>query len=72
MEAVVPSITCEFFKGMQQKSMIIAALLVKADLYLIDEPFIGLDPHANQPSVTIFERRAGEGSGDPDVNPCIR
>lgn len=31
-------------KGMKQKVMIMSAFLVKPDLYIIDEPFLGLDP----------------------------
>lgn len=31
-------------KGMMQKSMVMSALLVQPDLYIIDEPFVGLDP----------------------------
>ncbi len=31
-------------KGMKQKMMIMCAFLVQPDLYIIDEPFLGLDP----------------------------
>lgn len=33
-----------FSKGMRQKVMIMSAFLVDPDLYIIDEPFVGLDP----------------------------
>ena len=33
-----------FSKGMKQKVMIICAFIVNPDLYIIDEPFLGLDP----------------------------
>lgn len=33
-----------FSKGMKQKVMLICAFLVEPDLYIIDEPFLGLDP----------------------------
>ena len=33
-----------FSKGMRQKVMIMSAFLVNPDLYIIDEPFVGLDP----------------------------
>lgn len=36
----------DFSKGMQQKVMIICALVVEPNLYIIDEPFLGLDPLA--------------------------
>lgn len=32
-----------FSKGMRQKLMIVMAFTLKADLYIIDEPFLGLD-----------------------------
>lgn len=35
-----------FSKGMQQKVMIVSALMLDADVLVIDEPFIGLDPIA--------------------------
>lgn len=34
----------QFSKGMRQKVMIMSAFLVKPSLYIIDEPFVGLDP----------------------------
>ncbi|WP_020006341.1 ABC transporter ATP-binding protein [Salinicoccus albus] len=33
-----------FSKGMKQKVMLICAFLAKPELYIIDEPFLGLDP----------------------------
>ncbi|XID90649.1 ABC transporter ATP-binding protein [Paenibacillaceae bacterium WGS1546] len=36
----------KFSKGMQQKTMLIVGFLLRPDLYLVDEPFIGLDPAA--------------------------
>ena len=33
-----------FSKGMKQKVMIICSFLVEPNLYIIDEPFLGLDP----------------------------
>ncbi|MDA5386926.1 ABC transporter ATP-binding protein [Loigolactobacillus backii] len=35
-----------FSKGMQQKVMIVCAFITQASLYIIDEPFTGLDPLA--------------------------
>lgn len=35
-----------FSKGMRQKVMLVCALMVEASLYVIDEPFVGLDPLA--------------------------
>src|SRR5699024_12861450 len=33
-----------FSKGMKQKVMLSCAFIVEPDLYIIDEPFLGLDP----------------------------
>lgn len=33
-----------FSKGMKQKVMLVCAFLAQPDLYIIDEPFLGLDP----------------------------
>ncbi|MEV2909906.1 ABC transporter ATP-binding protein [Paenibacillus larvae] len=62
MEAIVHQLPASFSKGMQQKSMIIAALLVKADLYLIDEPFIGLDPHATSLLLRFLKEEQERGA----------
>lgn len=35
-----------FSKGMKQKVMVLCAFLIKPSLYIIDEPFLGLDPLA--------------------------
>lgn len=35
-----------FSKGMKQKVMILCAFLIEPQLYIIDEPFLGLDPLA--------------------------
>ncbi|KAA6448813.1 ABC transporter ATP-binding protein [Bacillus swezeyi] len=52
-----------FSKGMQQKLMLIHAFLMKPDIYIIDEPFIGLDPIANRLflDMLIEEQRRGAG-----------
>lgn len=35
-----------FSKGMKQKVMVLCAFLIRPSLYIIDEPFLGLDPLA--------------------------
>ncbi|WP_210200632.1 ABC transporter ATP-binding protein [Alkalicoccus urumqiensis] len=52
-----------FSKGMQQKLMILLALLMRPDLYIIDEPFIGLDPKAMKDLLRELETRRQEGAG---------
>lgn len=52
-----------FSKGMQQKMMLIIGFLQEPDLYIIDEPFIGLDPKATKDFMDMLmeERRRGAG-----------
>ncbi|MFD1317835.1 ABC transporter ATP-binding protein [Loigolactobacillus zhaoyuanensis] len=51
-----------FSKGMQQKVMIVCAFIVPADLYIIDEPFTGLDPLAIRDLLTIIEQQKARGA----------
>lgn len=50
-------------KGMRQKVMIMIAFLVKPDLYIIDEPFLGLDPLAMCRLLEFMVTRKDEGAG---------
>lgn len=43
-----------FSKGMRQKVMLTLAFLVKPTLYIIDEPFIGLDPRSTKQLLDII------------------
>ncbi len=43
-----------FSKGMKQKVMIICAFLTEPSLYIIDEPFLGLDPLAINDLITLM------------------
>lgn len=52
----------KFSKGMKQKSMLILAFLTEPDFYIIDEPFIGLDPVATKEFLSYLykeKNRAG-------------
>jgi ABC-2 type transport system ATP-binding protein len=51
----------ELSKGMQQKAQVIAALLHKPDLIVVDEPFAGLDPVNTRliKDIIIEQARAG-------------
>ncbi len=51
-----------FSKGMRQKVMIMCAFLVNPSLYIIDEPFVGLDPIGIQSLLTQMEVRKKEGA----------
>lgn len=52
-----------FSKGMKQKVMIMSAFLVNPELYIIDEPFVGLDPLAIQSLLQLLQTRQREGAG---------
>lgn len=49
-------------KGMQQKLMIVAGFLLQPDLYVVDEPFIGLDPRATKTLLQLLEEERGRGA----------
>ncbi|MCR8970007.1 ABC transporter ATP-binding protein [Facklamia sp. 7083-14-GEN3] len=50
-----------FSKGMKQKVMIICALVTDAQLLIIDEPFLGLDPLAIQQFIDLLKKSAASG-----------
>lgn len=52
-----------FSKGMQQKAMIIFALITNPSIYIIDEPFVGLDPSAMKLFLSSVEKVKQEGAG---------
>ncbi|KYH14149.1 ABC transporter ATP-binding protein EcsA [Staphylococcus kloosii] len=49
-----------FSKGMKQKVMIICAFIVNPDLYIIDEPFLGLDPLGIQSMLDLMVEKKNE------------
>ncbi|MFC6170677.1 ABC transporter ATP-binding protein [Loigolactobacillus jiayinensis] len=51
-----------FSKGMQQKVMIVCAFIVPAALYIIDEPFTGLDPLAIRDLLQVIEQQKARGA----------
>lgn len=52
-----------FSKGMKQKVMIMCAFLVEPSLYIIDEPFLGLDPLGIQSLLDLMNKMKGNGAG---------
>lgn len=50
-----------FSKGMKQKVMIICALITEAQLLIIDEPFLGLDPLAIDQFSKLLRQEAQRG-----------
>lgn len=51
----------ELSKGMQQKLSLCCALLPKPKILLMDEPMIGLDPHAIKEIKTLMQQMKKEG-----------
>ncbi|MGF9966289.1 ABC transporter ATP-binding protein [Bacillus rhizoplanae] len=52
-----------FSKGMKQKVMIMSAFLVQPSLYIVDEPFVGLDPLAIQTLLQMMDQMKKSGAG---------
>lgn len=53
----------QFSKGMQQKMMLILSFLIRSELYIIDEPFVGLDPHATKDFLHMLDEERARGAG---------
>ena len=51
-----------FSKGMRQKVMIVNAFMTNADLFIIDEPFTGLDPLAFHDLLEIIAEKKAQGA----------
>ncbi|MGN7479067.1 ABC transporter ATP-binding protein [Solibacillus silvestris] len=51
-----------FSKGMQQKVMLVLAFLVERPLYILDEPFMGLDPRAMRELLVLIDEQKQKGS----------
>ncbi len=51
-----------FSKGMRQKVMIMCAFLVNPSLYIIDEPFVGLDPLGIKSLLDQMDAKKREGA----------
>ncbi len=52
-----------FSKGMKQKVMIMCAFLYDPSIFIIDEPFIGLDPKATRDLIGLLKLKREEGKG---------
>lgn len=52
-----------YSKGMQQKAMLILSMITDPDIYIIDEPFIGLDPNAMKLFLQSIEQERMRGAG---------
>jgi ABC-2 type transport system ATP-binding protein len=63
MEKKLKFFPSHFSKGMKQKVMIMCAFLVEPSLYIIDEPFVGLDPLGIQSLLELMNRMKQNGAG---------
>lgn len=63
MEEARYSFPGSFSKGMRQKVMIMCSYLVQPALYLVDEPFNGLDPFAVRELLEWFASEKSRGAG---------
>ncbi|ABR49881.1 ABC transporter related [Alkaliphilus metalliredigens QYMF] len=52
-----------FSKGMRQKVMIMCAFLYDPSIYIVDEPFVGLDPKATRSFTTFLLQKKEAGAG---------
>ncbi|MFP3845242.1 ABC transporter ATP-binding protein [Priestia filamentosa] len=51
-----------FSKGMKQKAMLLFSFITEADFFIIDEPFIGLDPKATKDLLHLIEKERKRGA----------
>lgn len=63
MEKRLKWFPAHFSKGMKQKVMIMCAFLVQPSLYIVDEPFVGLDPLGIQSLLDQMKKMKEEGAG---------
>jgi ABC-2 type transport system ATP-binding protein len=52
-----------FSKGMRQKVMIMCAFIIEPPLYIVDEPFVGLDPLGISSYLQMMNDMKKQGSG---------
>ena len=63
MQDKLDTLPGQLSKGMRQKLMLLAAFLVRPELYLIDEPFLGLDPLGIRALLELLAERKRAGAG---------
>lgn len=62
MSPYVKRLASHLSKGMKQKVMIMSAFLVQPELYIIDEPFLGLDPLGIRSLLELMVKVRSSGS----------
>jgi len=63
MEKQINWFPVHFSKGMRQKVMIMCAFLIEPSIYIVDEPFVGLDPLGIQSYLQLMEDMKTKGAG---------
>lgn len=63
MEHVRDDLPAGFSKGMKQKMMLLLGFLAQPDVYIVDEPFIGLDPRATKDFLRLLDEERRRGAG---------
>ncbi|CAH1222878.1 ABC transporter ATP-binding protein [Paenibacillus sp. JJ-223] len=63
MEKVRDDLPGSFSKGMRQKMMLMLGFLASPDVYIVDEPFIGLDPRATKDFLKLLDDERNRGAG---------
>lgn len=63
MERYLHWFPVHFSKGMRQKVMIMCAFLTEPSLYIVDEPFVGLDPIGIQSYLQMMDDMKRKGAG---------
>ncbi len=63
LQEVKHQLPSSFSKGMQQKIMLILGFLIEPDIYVVDEPFVGLDPRATKDLLDLLEEERKRGTG---------
>ncbi len=63
MEKKLKWFPVHFSKGMRQKVMIMCAFLIEPSLYIVDEPFVGLDPLGIQSYLQLMGEMKDKGAG---------
>src|SRR5690606_7612700 len=63
MKDAMDKLPGSFSKGMQQKMMLTLGFLTQPDIYIVDEPFLGLDPRATRDLLAMFEMERKRGAG---------
>lgn len=56
-------VSISFLKRDETKVMIMSAFLVEPSLYIVDEPFVGLDPLAIQSLLQMMDQMKKSGAG---------